>query len=138
MSDQTEEHWLTYREPGELLGCTPNAARMHAQRRGRQKRAPNRAGDPARVRVPEGLVVRGGAAHVPAPLNGAVHSNVQVHVRAIEALREQLAIANSRAERAERRTDELIENRRRDAEERRKLPTLLAGPRLPVWRRWFR
>jgi len=33
MSDLAEERWLTYRELGTLLGCTPNAARMLAQRR---------------------------------------------------------------------------------------------------------
>jgi hypothetical protein len=60
-----------------------------------------------------------------------VHPDVLVHVRAVQALREQLAIANSRAERAERRIDELIEDRRRDAEERRKLLALITGSRVP-------
>ena len=54
----------------------------------------------------------------------------QVQVRAIEALREQLAIAN-------RRIDELMEERKRDAEERRRLMALLTDRR-PRWRRWFR
>jgi hypothetical protein len=111
MSDQAEEHWLTYREP-------------------------------ARVQVSEGLGVRGRATHVAAqcvaPLSGSVRPDVQVHEQAVEALREQLAIANSRAERAERRIDELIEDRRREAEERRKLLGLLTDPRAPWWRRWFR
>lgn len=143
MSDQAEDRWLTYRQLGDVLGCTANAARMHAQRRGWQKRAPNRVGDPARVLVPEGLAVRGRATHVAAQCgaqpNGAVHPDVLVHVRAVEALREQLAIANSRAERAERRIDELMAERRREAEERRKLLDLLAGPgRRLWWRRWFR
>jgi hypothetical protein len=54
----------------------------------------------------------------------------QVQVRAIEALREQLAIAN-------RRIDELMEERKQDAEERRRLMALLTDRR-PWWRRWFR
>jgi hypothetical protein len=63
---------------------------------------------------------------------------VQAHVRAIEALQEQLAIANARADRAEGRIDELLADRRREADERRKLLELLTGPRAPWWRRWFR
>jgi hypothetical protein len=30
MTGSTNERWLTYVEVGELLGCTPTAARMHA------------------------------------------------------------------------------------------------------------
>jgi hypothetical protein len=50
---------------------------------------------------------------------------------AVDSLREQLGIAN-------RRIDELLEDRRRDADERRRLMALLAGPQRPWWRRWFR
>ena len=135
MSAQAEDRWLTYRELGEFLGCTPNAARMHAQRRGWQKCAPNRVGDPARVLVPENAFVRPRATHDAAQCvaqpNGSEQMHEQVQVRAIEALREQLAIAN-------RRIDELMEERKRDAEERRRLLALLTGPRQPWWRRWFR
>ena len=103
MLDPTEERWLTYRELGEVLRCTPNAARMHAHRRGWSRRAPNRVGDPARVLVPDALVVRDHATHVEGQCdvqpNGAVRPDVRVHVQAIEALREQLAIANARADR---------------------------------------
>jgi hypothetical protein len=142
MSDSTEERWLTYRELGEVLRCTPNAARMHAHRRGWSRRAPNRVGDPARVLVPDTPVVRDRATHVVAQRdaqpNGAVRPDVQAHVQVLEALREQLAIANARADRAEGRIDELLADRRREADERRKLLALLTGPRAPWWRRWFR
>jgi hypothetical protein len=135
MSDQVQEQWLTYRELGNVLGCTANAARMHAHRRGWQRRAPNRVGDPARVLVPNDAVVRSRAMHdaaqCDAQANGSVHPDMQAHVRAIEVLCNQLAIAN-------RRIDELIEARRRDAEERRNLIMALSGPRVPWWRRWFR
>jgi hypothetical protein len=134
MADQAEEQWLTYRELGALLGCTANAARMHAHRRGWPRRAPNRVGDPARVLVLESGGVRERASHEAAQCvaqaSGSVQALEQAHVRAIEALREQLAIAN-------RRIDELFEERRREAEERRRLMALLTDRR-PWWRRWFR
>jgi hypothetical protein len=57
--------------------------------------------------------------------------------KAVDSLREQLEIANARADRAEQRVDELIEDRRRDAGERRHLLDALTG-RVPWWRRWFR
>ena len=44
---------LTYREPGAALGVQPNAARMHAHRRGWPKRASNKVGEPTHVLVPE-------------------------------------------------------------------------------------
>lgn len=47
---------------------------------------------------------------------------------AVDSLREQLAIAN-------RRIDEL---QAALTEERHRLITILTGPRLPWWRRWFR
>jgi hypothetical protein len=135
MSDQAQEQWLTYRELGNVLGCTANAARMHAHRRGWPRRAPNRVGVPARVLVPNDAVVRSRATHDAtqrdAQLNGSVRPDAQAYVRAIEVLSEQLAIAN-------RRIDGLIEARRLDAEERRNLIMALCGPRVPWWRRWFR
>src|SRR5215831_17758075 len=109
MPENPAEHWLTYRALGAGLRCTPNTARMHAHRRGWRRRAPNRVGDPARVLVPEGVVVQDRASHVAAQCdaqpNGAeqahVHPHDLAHMRATEALREQLAIAN-------RRIDELL------------------------------
>jgi hypothetical protein len=70
-------------------------------------------------------------------------------VRAIEALREQLAKADQReeserrrAEHAERRIDELQDEltreRCRAVAVQRKLIEVLTGPRVPWWRRWFR
>jgi hypothetical protein len=133
MADDAGERWLTYRELGELLGCTSNAARMHAQRRRWPKRAANRVGDPARVLVPENEAVRpramhGAPAFVAQP-NGHDAALVQTHMQAlaqaVEALREQLTIAN-------RRIDELTI-------ERRQLFALLTAPTRTPWRRrWFR
>ena len=33
MPDREESHWLSHKELSDALGCTPNAARMHAVRR---------------------------------------------------------------------------------------------------------
>ena len=55
--------------------------------------------------------------------------------RAVDALREQLTIANRRADRAEQRVDEL---QAALAEERQRVIAILTGPRRPWWRRWFR
>ena len=33
MPDGEESYWLSYKELSDVLGCTPNAARMHAVRR---------------------------------------------------------------------------------------------------------
>ena len=33
MPDREESHWLSHKELSDVLGCTPNAARMHAVRR---------------------------------------------------------------------------------------------------------
>ena len=52
--------------------------------------------------------------------NGQEWVNVRALEQAIEVLREQLMVANGRADRAERRIDELLSDRR------------------PWWRRWFR
>ena len=52
--------------------------------------------------------------------------------RAVDVLREQLVIANARAERAERRVDEL----RAELAEERRLIAILTGPRVPWWRRF--
>jgi hypothetical protein len=55
---------------------------------------------------------------------------------AIDSLREQLVIANGRADRAERRIDELLAAL---GEERRRLIAVLTDQRArPWWRRWFR
>jgi hypothetical protein len=88
--------------------------------------------------VPASQFVRDRASHVAAPCvaeaNGGmqahVHPDVQAHVQAIEALREQLTIAK-------RRIDELLADRRRDADERRRLLDALTARR-SWWRQWFR
>jgi hypothetical protein len=171
MPEGYQERWLTYVELGELLRCTPTAARMHAKRRGWPRRSPNMIGDRARVLVPNDLSVqpratadrRAFVAPMISEPNGedqARTPNSSAISSAIEALREQLSIAN-------RRIDELIEDRRRDAEARGaeriridRLLTELADARAaerisadsaaalrheldllrarPWWRRWFR
>jgi hypothetical protein len=55
--------------------------------------------------------------------------------RAVDSLREQLVIANARADRAERRVEELQETL---TEERRRLIEILTESRASWWRRWFR
>jgi hypothetical protein len=109
---------------------------MHAHRRGWLRRAPNRPGEAAHVLVPEGALVQTHMAHTRTGPNSAVqpHASAHVHglVQAVEALREQLTIAN-------RRIDELTEERHREAEERRALIAILTDQRRrPWWRRWFR
>jgi hypothetical protein len=67
---------------------------------------------------------------------GTVSDPVTVTLtRAVDSLREQLAIANGRTERAERRIDEL---QAALGEERRRVIEILTGPRVPWWRRWIR
>ena len=128
MPDGDQGRWLSYQELGELLRCTPNAARMHAVRRKWPRRSPNKIGDCARVLVPEDLNVQDRATNVhrtyDAPPNGrdkvvrpaqfdarAMHFSTfdTHHVRALEgavgALQEQLNIANQRADRAEQQSD---------------------------------
>ena len=86
---------------------------------------------------------------------------IQTLSQAVEMLREDVGHERDRAEQAERRIDELTEDRRRDAEERRQLLTDLADARTaamitgceaaalrtklalvterrPWWRKWFR
>jgi hypothetical protein len=142
MSDQPEESWLTYRELGAQLGCTANAARMHAHRRGWPRRAPNKVGDPAHVLVPGSLD---------------------------DVLREQLTKADQRTDRAERHLEEergRVDEERKRVDELRtsvtEFQTALADAvaaeritagvaaglraeldrrqdwRAPWWRRWFR
>ena len=136
MPETDQERWLTYRELGELLGCTANAARMHAHRRGWQRRAPNRVGGRTRVLVPEAEDVQARALHrgrafvaqMSGEPNGFEQANaqiVQALERAVEALREQLTVAN-------RRIDELNA-------ERKMLMGIITDPaRRPWWRRWLR
>jgi len=129
MPDGYQGHWLSYRELAMMLGCTTNAARMHAVRRKWPRRASNRIGEPAHVLVPEDVVVRGRAMRVGEQLNAlcneqcdaAVQANgratsdaqdntalaIRALESAIEGLREQLAVTNERAERADRRLEGL-------------------------------
>jgi hypothetical protein len=72
--------------------------------------------------------------HATDPTTVAPDTVTAALTRALDSLREQLAIANSRAARAERRVDEL---QAMLAEERRRLIMLLTDRR-SWWRRWFR
>jgi len=124
MPDGDQGRWLTYQELAEALGCTANAARMHAVRRKWPRRASNRIGAPVHVLVPEDVDIRRRAAHADeqfdaqcnAPFDARPNGAVPAHapspfdaqvVRALESavdgLRGQLGIANARAEAAEQR-----------------------------------
>ncbi len=132
MPETDEERWLSYAEIGELLGITAAAARMHARRRGWQRRTPNAIGGRAMVLVPAEIAVQPRAApdqrtftaHMETGPNGADHPNAAAVSAAIAALVDQLAIAN-------RRIDELTE-------ERRRLVRILTDRPPTWWRRWFR
>lgn len=145
MSESEGERWLTYAEVGNLLGVSAAAARMLAKRRGWPRRTPNAFGDRARVLVPHDIDVRSRSASYAEHTSHAISSDqeganghdqviVRVFEQAIAALQEQLAIANSRAERAEQRVDEL---QAAFTEERRRFIEHLIE-RKPWWRRWFR
>jgi hypothetical protein len=150
MPDGDQEHWLSYRELGALLGCTANAARMHAVRRGWQRRAPNRVGDCARVLVPADIVVPLGMTHDAEQFVTQANGPERVNVRStfdaqnmlqtiretvdilVMPLREQLAAERARADR---------ERARADQAERRIMELLVERAALPARRRrwlWWR
>jgi hypothetical protein len=148
--ESDQNRWLTYAEVGRLLGISPSAARMHAKRRGWQRRSPNAIGAHAMVLVPDHVAVQPRAvaeqrtfvAHMVNEPNGVDQANVQAISAAIEALREQLTIANERAERAELRAEadraRIDELQAALAEERRRVIEILTGRRSGWRRRWFR
>jgi hypothetical protein len=127
MSDQ-EERWLTYAEVGQLLGISAEAARAMSRRQKWPRRTPNDHGALARVLVPNDRLpnrprpaVNGGH---PGDGRGTYRVVDQLDDRPdttpvilrtvretvellLEPLQEQLTIANQRADRAERRTEEL-------------------------------
>ena len=166
MVEPQNERWLTYVELGDLLDCSASAARMHARRKGWTRRTANMIGEPTRVLVPRDATVsavqRRGDRRTPVAqmldaTNGQEAGNSSAVSAAVAVLREQLAVAN-------RRIDDLNEERQRDTEERRRLMALLseladaraaaeisrnlaAGLQRelellrsirPWWRRWFR
>jgi hypothetical protein len=104
MSD-AEGRWLTYEELGQLIGRTPNGARMFATRRGWPKRSSNRIGERATVLVPTEISEEPARAierathdaeHTkPSPLANGTDERAIARA-AIDALTEQLAIANRR------------------------------------------
>ena len=127
MSESQNERWLTYVELGELLRCTPSAARMHARRKGWQRRTSNMIGEQTRVRVPGDAAVSAVQRHTDrrtyvAQMFDATDGQDQANSAAVSAavavLREQLTVAN-------RRIDDLTDERKADAEERRRLLVLL-------------
>jgi hypothetical protein len=143
--DGDHGRWLSYQELGEVLGCTANAARMHAVRRNWPRRSPNRVGDCARVLVPDEVVVQPRVTHdsarYDAPSDAHSNSDDPPHVRAtndahevlrmvretvetlITPLREQLDRERERGDRerdradqAERRVAELLAEQRAQRE----------------------
>jgi hypothetical protein len=154
VSDQ-EERWLTYAEVGQLLGISAEAARATARRQKWPRRTPNDHGALARVLMPND---RFPARPRPATNGGhpgddrgtdrvsnqpddqpvttpdvlrTVHETVEL---LLQLLREQLTIANQRAERAEQRMD--TERERADQAERR-VAELLTEQRTAPARRWW-
>jgi hypothetical protein len=151
MPEADQDRWLTYAEVGQLLGISASAARMHAKRRGWQRRSPNAIGARAMVLVPPDATVRPHAgadrppfvAHKVIEPNGADQVNVRAVSSAIAALREQLAIANERVARAELRAEadraRVDELQAALAEERRRVIEILTGSaHHSWWWRWFR
>jgi hypothetical protein len=136
MSESDDARWLTYAEVGGLLGCTANAARMHAKRRGWLHRAPNMIGGRATVLVPDELAVQPVRLHSAASFdehveegahNGA--ASVQALSLAISALTEQLGIANRRLDEERARADQA------EAAERIACDELEARKHWGLWRR---
>jgi hypothetical protein len=124
MLESDDGRWLTYEEAGELLGISTQAARMLSKRRGWARRTPNAYGDRAQVLVPPDLIVHPRSALIAERAGSAFtseqpHTNGhdQANVQAIEVLREQLGVANQRADHAEQRVDE--ERARADRAEQR-------------------
>ena len=116
MPNGVEGRWLSYAELGELLGCTPNAARMHAVRRKWPRRASNKIGEPAHVLVPPGAVVRTSAMHTGeqfvAPVRRTASDEHSSAIRALEGaidgLRDQLVDMRQRLDRAEAERREAV------------------------------
>jgi hypothetical protein len=125
MPEEDQGRWLSYQELGDVLGCTSNAARMHAVRRKWPRRASNTIGELARVRVPEDVVVRPRATHAveqcdaqcnaPVPANGHTAFDAQIMLQAIREtvealvtpLREQLDHERKRADAERVRADSI-------------------------------
>jgi hypothetical protein len=124
---------LTYAELADVRGIS----RASAERLARRRRWPRQLGNDGIVRV---IVPPSEATAEAADTRKRVRgdnlpqtvtpSSADALVRAIAVLEHQLAIAN-------RRIDELIEDRKREAEERRRLLALLTDQRVPR-RRWWR
>jgi hypothetical protein len=132
MDETAEGRWLSYAEAGKVLGVTPQAVRMLVRRHGWARRIPNAYGERALVLVPDEVIARHRAASdgvrmgsAPAreqpPANGHEHPEPdrreRLFERALEALTEQLTLANKRADRAEQERDQ--ERARADQAERR-------------------
>ena len=166
MADQPEERWVTYRELGAQLGCTENAARMHAQRRRWPRRAPNKVGGATHVLVPESVIVRERATHTEPVFDaqsiGSVRAqvlahngaNVPTHTISDSAVERTIATLCDVIKRAERRSEELqtalikAEVALADAQAAAQISAVTAAglraeldqlrTRRPWWRRWAR
>jgi len=91
MAESDEGRWLTYRELGGELGCTPNAARMFAHRKKWPKRAAKRVGEPVRVMVPENHIVRGRAMHSAPVFDAQPNGSEQAHEQAAQAFAQAIS-----------------------------------------------
>jgi hypothetical protein len=102
------ERWLTYIEVGERLGVSVEAVRAMAQRGGWPEQRANGIGQVVRVQVPKNLFTTSGrplattgGATVGLPL--VIRTEIEAAVEVmVGPLREELARATERAERAER------------------------------------
>jgi hypothetical protein len=153
MPDGDQERWLSYRELGAVLGCTANAARMHAVRRGWPRRAPNRVGDCARVLVPANVFVQPCMTHDAEQFVARPRGHEQANVRAtfdahdmlqairetVEALmtplREQLDAERARADRERERADQAEQRIAVLLAQQRATPPASARRRWWQWRR---
>lgn len=158
---ETIGRWLTYEELGQLIGRTPNGARMFATRRSWPKRSSNRIGERATILVPADIAESPSRAAHGAEQKGSAVPATETGERAIaraaiDALTEQLAIANrrldeeracseraiARAATAEQQASDLQARLDAETEERCRLTTLLTDQRAalaatPPPRRWW-
>lgn len=124
MAQSDDGRWLTYEELAKELGSTVQAARILAVRRKYPRRIPNSYGERTRVLVPEKIEAPRRRKRIVGDTSGGTEPDStpdnQAHAlieQALGSLREQLNLANERADRAERQAEHerLL---RLDAEER--------------------
>jgi hypothetical protein len=134
MPEADLDRWLTYAEVGNLLGISASAARMHAKRRGWQRRSPNAVGAHAMVLVPPDVAVQPRAA---AESNGETRPSLTDTLPVLrEFVREIVAPLAAQLEHERRRADDAVAAERISAGEAAALRAELARRQdWSVWRR---